>query len=803
MILAMFIGWMFADLSLADAQTRTPIQEPDAEERIEPEGSRAFTLHVPELAGSMNVVLTWRARVDADRPMTGREFLKVAVNGASVGAMRDRLNPRLIDKPIRFRSHKNKLRYWYTEGAEGWLTPFAMDFTVPVPGWSQGSLEDAYAFKIDITDLIKPGAENTLTFKSLMKARYVQKYGSRYFQHARGEIVLKDVSIEFRNENTTLTAKSAQKLQGAESLDWDLKIAPSGDMTVRWYGQTAKIETFFAQGDGKWIGFADDAEKKEVSRPDPSTWKVYLQAPFYRIERTIHHAQSRIEISDRFLLEPNSDTAVVMPRIRISVTENTYGTIWLGGDNDPSLTDVNCPYNPTLFIPMDGAGLGLVLEDDVLRLQASFSYDAKAGSALVRSDEMVVSQKAGGEYTIRYTLYPACHNSYWDFINTVRKDWNISGTLPGTFWFTTPRNIILSNPESIRGYIRENNVAYVVFWENPDPKDYQLQAPYIVKGAAQLHPKAESVLRAFETDERNAIEKLHLIKPEVKALVYVHSHVCSILDPEQAVSLEDSLIVGQDGELVRRHAGDSRFFPLYFIYPSASNSYGKVFEQLIDHLLGLGADGIYWDEMSAATGDARYTYSEFDGFTADIDPEMQTINRLKGLVSLLSSDYKVAQVKRLIDREKVVHANSAPETIAQNLLPITRMVETTTSAARVKELHLTTPYSYTWAPFTMDQFLDRLFKGGLCFRPGKESPFIGRSYPVTPEYLGSGYMLGKNRIVTGVSGAYGWDEPWQATMMVYDVFGRIIEQRSLEGKGRREVAVPLNGLVILERLHRN
>jgi hypothetical protein len=800
MLLSILAAPVLTGPTPADARTRTSMLGPEAEARISPEGDRTFVFRLPESAGNLKTVLTWEARVDADRSMTGREFLGVTLNGTSVGAMRDRLNRRLLNKPVRFTGNADKLRYWYTEGAEGWLTPFAPDFAVPVPGWSYGPPKDAYTFQVDVTDLIQPGAENRLVFRNLTKEQYVRKYEPRYFRHTRGEIVLRNIFFDLLHERISVRAGSAPERRTGETIESLLKISPSGAMEIQWCGRTATIETLFAQGDGRWTGFAEGAGGREILRPDPSTWRVSLKTRLFRVERTVRRDRDRIEINDRLVLEEHSDVAVIAPRVRISVAENTYGTIWLGGDKDPSLEDASCPSNPTLFLPMDGAGLGLVLEDDVFRLQARFSYDAGAGDALIRSDEMVLSKTAGGEYTLRYALYPVSKDSYWDFINSAREEWNSHQTMPGTIWFTTPGNIVLSNPESIRRYLRENRVAYVVFWEGPHPQGDRIHTPYIVQGTGQLHPRAVAVRGAFEADERKGAEKLHRIMPGVKVLFYIHSHVCSMMDPEQMDSLQDSLVIGEDGKPVRRHAGDGRFFPLYYVYPTSRNSYGKAFERLIDHVLGLGADGIYWDEMSAAAGEVRCTYSEFDGYTADVDLETQEIQRLKGLVSLLSSDYKVGQVRRLLDRERAVHANSAPETVAQNRLPITRMVEAQTSSAAVKDLHLTTPYAYTWAPFSMDQFRDRLFKGGLCFRPGKETPFIARSYPITPVSLGRGYVVGRERIITGVGGVFGWEDLWKAALWTYDGSGRMVERRLLEGEGGREIPVPPNGLTIMERL---
>src|SRR5262249_56948685 len=60
--------------------------------------------------------------------------------------------------------------------------------------------------------------------------------------------------------------------------------------------------------------------------------------------------------------------------------------VWVGGRQAPNGADTYDPWNPTIFVPVAGGGLGLVAEDDVLRNQLWVDYDRESGTAGLRTD---------------------------------------------------------------------------------------------------------------------------------------------------------------------------------------------------------------------------------------------------------------------------------------------------------------------------------------------------------------------------------------------------------------------------------
>ena len=108
---------------------------------------------------------------------------------------------------------------------------------------------------------------------------------------------------------------------------------------------------------------------------------------------------------------------------------------YLCGNPDPAVVELRGYENSTVFLAGEQAGCGLLALDDVARVQGVFSWNA-AGGAGVRSD--VFCLPAGGDYTLRWAVYPVLRPDYYDFINLCRRDLDVNFTVPGGFQFGLP-----------------------------------------------------------------------------------------------------------------------------------------------------------------------------------------------------------------------------------------------------------------------------------------------------------------------------------------------------------------------------
>ena len=63
---------------------------------------------------------------------------------------------------------------------------------------------------------------------------------------------------------------------------------------------------------------------------------------------------------------------------------------------------------------------------------------------------------------------------------------------------------------------------------------------------------------------------------------------------------------------------------------------------------------------------------------------------------------------------------------------------------------------------------------------------VNHMLPITPVALGEGFIIGKERTVTCVSGRYEWNNARQPTVLVFDMNGRQVEFKTAltrTGKG--------------------
>jgi hypothetical protein len=168
-------------------------------------------------------------------------------------------------------------------------------------------------------------------------------------------------------------------------------------------------------------------------------------------------------------------------------------------------------------------------------------------------------------------------------------------------------------------------------------------------------------------------------------------------------------------------------------------------------------DGFMWQYGSP------YTYNQWDGHSADIDPRTKTITRKKGSVLLLSQELLAEYVRKFNARGGTVIANYPvfTRTIAREKMVCDQ-------ECRVgPDIHLThTPITLGRAGTLLTErhvyrdVRDALANGNLYFYYG-EGNLTTKSvpaymYPITIEDIRAGCVTGRERIVTMNGGVYGW-----------------------------------------------
>jgi len=780
-----------------------PLTKPGEIAEISEESARAWRLPVVRPRRG-RVLLSWEARIASRRAGGFREFMQVSINGRTVGPRADRLTLRLVNKPDHFYRSNGEIRFWYRHEARGWIVVFAPDFESANKQTRYRFGGHAYDFVIDITDLLDTETTNSLEIRNLTTHQYVRKWrrgrpATLFVRNLR--LVTDEHPPVVRRSAATPSARAKLESVG-------LRVFDGGGFALVVNGREHRFDTRVSFPHGGWNRIA----AQDTAVGDEPDWQVNAErgraaavrakGKFYEITRTLRLEGRRLDIEDRFENADEKSKLGLLVSHGLLCSQEMPRRVWMGGSDNPSLNDVGCPQNPTLFVPTRGLGLGVVLQDDVFRLQGKCSYDASSRKIGVYTDTFALD--AGAAYTMRWSIYVVASNDYFDFINLVRADWGVNTTIHGPYAWMKAGGIAAMSPEKLRERLQASQLKYLCIWSNPSSKRVKGR-PYVALGAGPFSPEADQVRGGHVQKMKDAVRRVHEAGVDTKVLLMTNCFKNSVIEDVDVAAFEGSWYRNRAGKL-KRYSAVPDMFPTYHICPTQRNSWGKRFAEVLDFLATeCGADGIYWDEMSACSGDMRTTYGEWDGHSAEIDPETKTIKRLLGLVPLMSASYCRAQIDRLHAQGKFVHANGASGVRALQTALDSRMVETKFVPIRVREVHLITPLAYTYGTPGVKKIRERLMRGGLCFRSQYHTahPVMTRLFPFTPMELHGGWIKAEERIITCVSGRFGWEGKFAARVWRFDAKTSVLNlkpiARNYEGAAVA-VDVPADGLAIVERV---
>ncbi len=507
---------------------------------------------------------------------------------------------------------------------------------------------------------------------------------------------------------------------------------------------------FEVDADRERVRIAWQGERIEVAT-------VVTGAPHERARDVVRFAD-RAEVRDTFT---NTSGERLGLRVRHSLPTATVRT-HLGGRLDPDVNDAYSPWNPTIFTPVGSAGIGLVAEDDVFRQQLSVDYDAQGGTVGMRTEMLCLG--AGERATLVWSVYPVRTRSYWDFINRVRLEWQVNRRVDGSFIWFTPDAILALPPDALRAALdRQQTAVASLFggWIDPRRKE---RPPFIGFGSAVLRDEFADYRRRIE----QAIARLKDARPGLKVLLYFDPQRDSSPDAPQRFA--DSVLRDLHGTPERVDWGGA-FSPSWGMVPTGDDAFGGALRAVVAAMGGLGADGLYWDEMDGVDFRLpRVTTSRSDGRTCALDATGRVATEL-GLVNLLSDAVKAEYA----DAAGLVLGNVPPTTRRFTARPDLRMVEAEDDEPWGPMAHLTTPLAYVGNRRDFAIVRAKIDEGLLPIgaRLDVDHDLVARLFPFTPEHLQPGTLRGRERIVTTESGTHGWrDCAGRVDAYRYDAAGR-------------------------------
>jgi hypothetical protein len=243
------------------------------------------------------------------------------------------------------------------------------------------------------------------------------------------------------------------------------------------------------------------------------------------------------------------------------------------------------------------------------------------------------------------------------------------------------------------------------------------------------------------------------------------------------------------------------------VYPAVGNYQYEFLMGQVKFLLDeVGLGGFYIDEFNQAWRGGIPSYGAWDGWSAEVDPQTGRIARRYVDCSLAGTAARVNLAQYALQRGKIVIANTYVTAQEEQSLPVSRFSETQGSfdpfAVADGMKPPAVPFLYRGALASpiglgivgvsgqedtarrvMKAIVTYLRHGVLYYHyaikdipetgPGSgEYGPINHMFPITPMALHEGWIEGRERIITCVSGAFVWPARNKPAVRMFDLDGR-------------------------------
>jgi len=343
-----------------------------------------------------------------------------------------------------------------------------------------------------------------------------------------------------------------------------------------------------------------------VKRLSDRSVEVRAHGAFYALRRTVTLQPDQVLFEDELTNLRDVPTGVIVQN-RLVAPESFEESFTVGGAE-----------NPTLFLRRRNTGLGVLLEDNVSRLQFEPCLGLPANQAKFRVGSFALGARK--RYPFRWTLYLLPRGEgYFDFINRVRRDWHTNLTLKGPFscFDVGGMSALLDDPSALKAYLKRKHLKIVVLspWLDYDPgsfdriwsrKEYKERMQQAIRAFRQVDPTIK-VVGAIETDWVTIDPARIQGGDGLPQAVAGQPRPSGRLTPELTKVIDDANLPWRDS--VKRDANGTLKLELYTrgdkpqtalsVYPAVGNyQYEFLLGQVRFLLDEVGCDGFYIDEFS-------------------------------------------------------------------------------------------------------------------------------------------------------------------------------------------------------------
>ncbi|MFP3903354.1 MAG: sugar-binding protein, partial [Armatimonadota bacterium] len=689
-------------------------------------GEATVTFETADVPDDKAAFLFFKARIPRDAPAGWTRGLRLSLNDQTIEG--DRLTNRPATSMRRV-----GIEATFISPTGEIVVPYGPDFTTADDSSSYGLMGNVklHEYEFEITDLLADD-ENSLHLQSLTD------------RGSDRDIIVGDMVVRIKTPPPAPPPKAP---------------APTGPIATIEPGRDFSTDFSVQQPDNATlqitVGDKQFTVQSRFSAPD-GTWKTGSCDLFTHARAFEQHPECII-IRDTFT-NLTRDVVPVMQRHECDAGGNfTRG--WVAGIS-PAGGDLTTQssHNPSSYAVTEDAGLGMMPLNDEFQVHVTNSW---LDGTLGLSDNSFVL-RPGAEYTAEWVIIPTETADFWDFVNIARRVRDVNFTMKYQFGFLSPGRLTDDwDDDTLKRFIENRGVD--ISCSSRGRARYKGRVPH---GTA-----FQEVDHQVFVDLKERIKRLF---PDVLFTVYFH---CFLDVHDEALErFYDDRRLRSNGEQGIYSREYMRLFN-----PTLDNDFGPAIAKNVDIILDtIGADGVYWDEV--AYSKYKYHYGEpWDGCTADIDPETHEITRLKSSVTLICLPFQMKLMNRIMS-EGVLTANGMPQTRSHAQLQYQAFTETGSISNCLRAI-LYTPIAlgdhrtertvldaYRWMLKALDYGCVYNWYSQTVF---PEYPTLAsHMFPITPMELHEGYIIGEERIVTKVSGTYGWGDASDHEVFVFDDTGR-------------------------------
>ena len=550
---------------------------------------------------------------------------------------------------------------------------------------------------------------------------------------------------------------------------------------------------------------------------------VTAEGASYRLERRIRVEGRRITVTDRITNKTAAVLGLAITHSLMSAGQPAHvrlNGLDPGDPSSPTPSAGQFPENPTVFVALPRSGVGLLVEDDALRLQSAASTSGNQASLTTQ----MLGIPRGERHDMRWALYPTGPD-YFELVQEVRRDWKVNFTVQGSCDFFDVRT--LGTPEgreAVRRLLERKRMdlfaltpwfEYYNYWGLDRPK------------YSALMLKAMDFLRG--------------IAPQAKFLACVATNLTPVplsffgdtIPPGYPIGRQNGGQYGQPASTRMSHRIDNSVWrdsvirapsgqvlldawhvqhynhpPALnlMVYPTVHNHrQAQALDQFHFLLDEVGFDGLYIDQFSMAYNclangaTDRYTYDRWDDRTVTLDAAGNVTAQFADL-ALLTAPARRSWLDLLLASDKIAVCNTCAAVSHLQRLPVLRFMEThgyepLAGAApyqwRMAKGQLGSPIglssNYRELTWPGAEAWNRTVIAGLRFGLlsyyswtdfpaagpfGGEYGPVNHMFPFTPRELHEGWVLGEERLITCVSGDFRWPHSREPRVLQFDRVGR-------------------------------